>query len=97
MFFKKDFYEILSNIKAYQSERTSQHSPSINSPLWIFDMLHFKMWKWKENELTSHYEIYPPPPPIPEIKNILTSPKNLKFRNPKSPLTLAGGVYLICF
>ena len=33
MFFKKDFYEILSNIKAYQSERTSQHSPSINSPL----------------------------------------------------------------
>ena len=63
MFFKKDFYEILSNIKAYQSERTSQHSPSINSPLWIFDMLHFKMWKWKENELTSHYEIYPPPHP----------------------------------
>ena len=40
----------------------------------------------------------PPPPPIPEIKNILTSPKNLKFRNPKSPLTLAGGVhYEICF
>ena len=32
MFFKKDFYEILSNIKAYQSETVSQHSPCLNSP-----------------------------------------------------------------
>ena len=32
MFFNKHFYEILSNIKAYQSETVSQHSPCQNSP-----------------------------------------------------------------
>ena len=26
-FFNKDFYEMLANIKAYQSETVSQHSP----------------------------------------------------------------------
>ena len=32
MFFTKDFFEMLSNIKAYQSETTSQCFPSQNSP-----------------------------------------------------------------
>ena len=32
MFFNKHFYEILSNIKVYQSETVSQHSPCQNSP-----------------------------------------------------------------
>ena len=32
MFFDNYFYEILSNIKAYQSETVSQHSPCQNSP-----------------------------------------------------------------
>ena len=32
-FFNKEFYEILSNIKAYQSETASQHCPSQNSPI----------------------------------------------------------------
>ena len=32
MFFNKDFYEMLSNIKGYQSETASQRSPSQNSP-----------------------------------------------------------------
>ena len=43
------------------------------------------MRKWTENELTSHYEIYPShhwttPPSPPEIKNILTSPKSTKLQ-----------------
>ena len=33
MFFNKDFYEMLSNVKAYQSETASQQSPSQNHPL----------------------------------------------------------------
>ena len=37
-----------------------------------------------------------PSPPLPigqpsEIKNILTSPRNPKFQNSNSPLTLSGG------
>ena len=31
MFFDKDFHEVLSNIKVYQSETASQHSFSQNS------------------------------------------------------------------
>ena len=50
------------------------------------------MKKWMENELTSPYEIYPPPHKTtpPEIKNILTSPKTPKFQNSPPPANLAG-------
>ena len=54
------------------------------------------MRKWTKNELTSPYEIYLRPShrtTPPEIKNILTSPQNLKSQNSNSPLTLAGGAH----
>ena len=58
------------------------------------------MKKWMESELN---EIYPIPPLIephrttsPEIKNILTSPKNPNFQNSNPPsLTLVGGAHFV--
>ena len=59
-------------------------------------ILHFQMRKWTENELTSPYKIQPPSSQDkpPAIKNILISPKNPKFKNSNSPLTLVGGCTL---
>ena len=44
MFFNKDFYEMLSNIKAYQTETASQHSPSQNSPYTERKQFHGFSW-----------------------------------------------------
>ena len=48
----------------------------------VFEILHFKMRKWMEDELTSPENIPPhrTAPPSPWNQNILTSSKNPKFQ-----------------
>ena len=67
----------------------------------FLEILYFKMRKLTEDELTSPYKIYSPPPsqdndnPLPpEIGNILTSPKNPKFQLP--PKLSRGGTIYLC-
>ena len=55
---------------------------------WISEILHFKMRKWTENELTSPTKHTPL-----EIKNILTSPKTQNSNIP-TPSNLSGGCTL---
>ena len=76
-----------------------ENEGAANKIFWIFEILHFKMRKWMQNELTSPDEIYlpligQPPPWNQKYFDLRWKTQN---SNSLSILTLVGGPHFVAF